>query len=155
MSMMGELRHVPTTLLPALQDRATRKQTATTVMAGDGISLDKAWNGLHYLLNGLCDEDPMGGKLLHGIDAGYGPPGLLSPDEVQKCALELSAIDEQTLRDRYDPADMMVEEIYPTVWDRDEEREGNLDWLLATFRNVRAFYQDAAQQGNAVLYFIS
>jgi hypothetical protein len=155
MSMIGELRHVPPALLPALQDRATRKQTAETVMAADGISLDKAWNGLGYLLNGMVDQDPMGGKLLHGIDFGYGPPGLLSPEEVQQCAAELAAIEEQALRDAYDPKGMMVEDIYPTVWDRPEERDSNLVWLLETFRNVRAFYQDAAERGNAVLYFLS
>jgi hypothetical protein len=153
MSMIGELRQVPATLIPALEERATRKATAASVMDAAGLSLGKAWNGLGYLLNGLCDEDPMGGKPLRGVDAGYGPPGLLTPEEVQKCAHELAAIDEQVLRDRFDPKGMDSEDVYPNVWH--EEGDDNLDWLLETFRSVRAFYQEAAQRGDAVLYFLS
>jgi hypothetical protein len=155
MSMIGELRHVPAGLLPALEDRATRKQTAEAVMESEGLSLDKAWNGLGYLLGGLCEEDPLGGKPVRGVDTGYGPPGLLSPDEVQTCARELAAIDEEALRSAYNPKGMMAEDVYPTVWDREDERDSNLAWLLETFRNVREFYQEAARQGNAVMYFLS
>jgi hypothetical protein len=157
MSMIGELRTVPAALLPALQgkDKAARVAAMTTVMDSDGVSLDKAWNGLGYLLGNFCTVDPMGGEPVFGVDPGYGPPGLLTPDEVRACARELAAIDERALRKAYDPEEMAADEIYPSIWDRAEERESNLTWLLEVFREVRTFYQDAAQRGDGVLYFLT
>ena len=155
MSMIGELRQVPATLLPALADRAKQREAAKVVMESKGLSLDKAWNGLGYLLEGLCDEDPMGGDPLFGVETGYGPPGLRAPAAVATCALALAAIDERSLRDAYDPAAMTREDLYPRIWDREDERERNLTWLLEVFRSVRDFYQDAARRGHGVLYFLS
>lgn len=155
MSMIGELRQVPATLIPALQDRAKCKAVAETVMDSAGLSLDKAWSGLGYLLEGRCDVDPMGGAAVVEVDAGYGPPGLLTPDEVKACARDLTSIDEQDLRSAYDPEDMSSQDIYPGIWDREDEHESNLSWLLEAFREVRAFYQDAAQRGHGVLYFLT
>jgi hypothetical protein len=155
MSMIGELRQVPAQLVPALEDRVQRREVARAVMASEGLSLDKAWSGLGFLLGGLCSEDPMGGQALHGVDSGYGPPELLVPEEVKACALELAGIDEPQLREAYDPSAMARENVYPNIWDRAGERERNLVWLLEAFRRVRDFYQDAARRGHGVLYFVS
>ncbi|MBC7973481.1 MAG: DUF1877 family protein [Myxococcales bacterium] len=153
--MIGELRQVPAGLVTALEDRARRREVAKVVMASEGLSLDRAWSGLGFLLGGLCAEDPMGGQVLHGVDSGYGPPELLVPEDVQACARELAALDEPTLREAYDPSAMARENVYPNIWDRPGERERNLAWLIETFRSVRDFYQDAARRGHGVLYFVS
>jgi hypothetical protein len=155
MSMIGELRHVPAGLVPALEDRVRRREAAKTVMASEGMSLDKAWSALGFLLGGLCAEDPLAGHAMHGVDSGYGPPELLTPSEVAACALELAGIDERSLRDAYDPSTMARENVYPDIWSREEERERHLTWLLEVFRRVRDFYQDAARSGHGVLYFVS
>jgi hypothetical protein len=155
MMMIGELRQVPARLVPALEDRVLRREAARVVMASEGLSLDKAWSGLGFLLGGLCSEDPMGGQVLHGVDSGYGPPELLVPEDVKVCALKLAELDELMLREAYDPSAMARENVYPNIWDRPGERERNLSWLLDTFRGVRDFYQDAAHRGHGVLYFVS
>jgi hypothetical protein len=155
MSMIGELRQVPTELIPAFADEATQSSAAETVMESEGLSLGKAWNALDYLLRGRCAIDPMGGATIDEVDTGYGPPGLLTADEVRTCARELAAIDEQVLRDAYDPAAMAAEDIYPSIWDREDERASNLTWLLSVFREMRTFYAEAAERGHGVLYFLT
>lgn len=155
MSMIGELRQVPATLIPALHDPAARKTALEAVMDSAGMSVDKAWDGLTALLELQCTNGPLEGVAVHGVDTGYGPPQLLTPEEVRQCARELSELGEDALREAYDPAGMTADGRYPDIWDREDEREQNLDWLLAVFREVRAFYQDAAQRGNGVLFFLT
>ena len=155
MSMIGELRQVPATLVPALEDRVKRREAATMVMALDGLSLDKAWSALGFLLGGLCAEDSLTGHALHGVDSRYGPPEPLTPPEVAACALERARTDHGSLRDAYDPPTMVRGNVYPNIWNRVEERERNLIWLLEVFRRVRDFYQDAARSGRGMLYFVS
>ncbi len=155
MSMIGELRQVPATLIPALHDKAAGKTALEAVMDAAGLSVDKAWDGLTALLEFRCTNGPLEGVPVYGVDTGYGPPQLITPDEVRQCADELSALGEDELREAYDPQGMAADGRYPQVWDREEERAQNLDWLLAVFREVRAFYQDAAQRGNGVLFFLT
>lgn len=155
MSMIGELRQVPATLIPAIHDKAARRTALEAVMDSAGLSVDKAWDGLTALLEFECTNGPLEGVPVVGVDTGYGPPQLVTPEEVQQCARELSAITEERLREAYDPDGMAADDRYPNIWDRADERESNLDWLLAVFRDVRAFYQDAAQRGNGVLFFLT
>jgi hypothetical protein len=155
MSMIGELRQVPATLIPALHDKAARKAALEAVMDSAGLTVDKAWDGLTGLLEFKCTNGPLEGVAVYGVDTGYGPPQLVTPDEVQLCARELSELSEDDLREAYDPDGMAADGRYPDIWDRADERDGNLDWLLAVFREVRAFYQDAAQRGNGVLFFLT
>lgn len=125
----------------------------------DELDLDKAWHGLHYLLTGTTyevrgDAGPaiIGGDPI-GPDLGMGPARLLMPDAVRAVAAGLDAIDEATLRARFDPAAMSEAEIYPHIWDDgDDEFDG---YLLPNFTRLRDFYRDAAASGDAVLLAVT
>jgi uncharacterized protein DUF1877 len=151
MSMIGELRRVPAAQIGALNDAAIEK-----LQDGEGLSLDKAWDGLRYLLLGRCKPNPMeDGEVLDGGDCGYGPAQLLEPDEVRACARSLAAIDEAKLRAAFDPDAMVGAEVYPSIWDREAERAQNLEWLIGAFRDLRAFCQDAGEHGDAVMFYLT
>lgn len=125
----------------------------------DELDLDKAWHGLHYLLNGTTyevrgDAGPaiIGGDPI-GPDLGMGPARLLMPDAVRAVAAGLDTLDEATLRDRFDPAAMSEAEIYPHIWeDGDDEFDG---YLLPNFTALRDFYRAAAEHGDGVLLAIT
>jgi hypothetical protein len=150
MSMNGELRVIP----PELMDQLDDEDVVEGLMDGDGISVGKAWNGLHYLYcgDGSAGESAIlgGVSLAHG-DTGYGPPQYLTPDEVATYARALDALTDEQLRDAYDAKAMTTEGVYPGGWDS----PSNLEWLLTEARNVRAFYRDAAAKGAGVLQFLS
>ncbi|MBZ0234574.1 MAG: YfbM family protein [Deltaproteobacteria bacterium] len=150
MSMNGELRLIPPELMDQLDDEAV----VEGLMVGDGISVGKAWNGLHYLYcgDGTAGESAISGgiPLDHG-DTGYGPPQYLTPDEVATYARELEAMTDDRLRDAYDAKEMEKEGVYPGGWDD----PSNLEWLLTEARSVREFYRDAAAKGAGVLQFLS
>jgi hypothetical protein len=72
------------------------------------LSLEKAWDGLHYLLTGVPvgGEEPLcflrrGGKRV-GRNLGYGRPRLLDAEFVQRLDAALQEISEEQLWARFD-----------------------------------------------------
>jgi hypothetical protein len=136
-------------------DRGTGGSAATSGRRRR-LSIDKAWHGLHFLLIGDAEstDGELGPVVLGGTeigeDEGYGPARYFEPGEVAALA---AALDRDGVEDeiaaRYDPARMTELSIYPFGWEDDEEDER--EWLLDAFREVRAFYRDAAADGSAVV----
>jgi hypothetical protein len=157
MSMIGELRHVPATLFAPLGDKATRKRVADDVMEADGLSLNKLWNAMSYVLERVCGEDPIRsvGDPLDFVDTGYGPPMLMTVEDVQAAAVALADVDEGDLREAFDPDDMKAEQVYCQPGDDEAERAAYLDELLGLFRELRAFVEEAADRGHGVLWYLT
>lgn len=119
------------------------------------LDLDKAWHGIHFLLNGAAwtvgegaGAAVLGGEEI-GEDNGYGPARLLGPQAVQAIAAGLGALSVEALRARFDPQAMDAADIYPGIWD--EGIEAFDTYLGPYFAQLREFYQAAAAGGQAVL----
>ena len=130
---------------------------------GEGLEtdLDKAWHGIHYLLTGTAWEgaEPLnfivcGGKEVGDVDVGYGPARVFSSDEVKKIADAVGAIDENELRQRFDPEEMKSLEIYPDIWDRDPEDDDTLGYCIEYYDYLRRFLSDAAGNSMGVALYI-
>jgi hypothetical protein len=120
------------------------------------LDLDKHWHGVHYLLTGTAwdlGDGAAGAAVLGGADigadGGYGPARLVDADLVRAIAAGLDSLDEQTLRERFDPAAMSAAEIYPDIW-----TDVDADDLLEHVGVLRDFYRSAADNGQAVLLAI-
>jgi len=130
---------------------------------GDGapansIDIDKAWHGIHYLLNedGNGGDEPLCWAILGGDeigdDQGCGPVRILQPDLVKSIAGAL--IDESTFKSRYEPEAMEAAQIYPeTIWVRDGSEA--LDYLAEYYRELVAFYLAAAERGDGIVLWIA
>ncbi|QLQ36838.1 YfbM family protein [Micromonospora robiginosa] len=146
---------------PELSAAAADPTTVAPLLHGDDplLDLDKSWHGLHYLLTGTAwdTDDGAGAAILGGEpigdDVGYGPPRLLAPDAVRAVADGLDAVNEATLRARFDPDAMTDEGIYPAIWhDGDDEFD---TYLWPSFVELRRFYRTAATQGEGVLLAVT
>jgi Domain of unknown function (DUF1877) len=120
----------------------------------DGLSLEKSWHVLHYLLTGKAEEAPpplgnaiLGGQQI-GEDLGYGPARFLTPQAVREVATALNAISKDDLRKRFDLKAMMAAKIYP-VRDQSELRLAQDYFAL-----VSRYYAEAAAAGNAMLLWV-
>jgi len=119
-----------------------------------GISLEKAWHGVHYLLCGASMPDAtilgqvvMGGTEIGEDFSGYGEARYFTPAEVVATARELGRANlEDEIKARFDPARMNDTKIYPGGWD-----VTGGDWLFEEFRRLCDFYAEASAQGNAVV----
>jgi hypothetical protein len=124
------------------------------------IDIDKAWNGIHYLLTGsvesngtLASKVIMGGEDI-GPDRGYGPAQLLKPTEVKAIAHLLEGTTPDILRQRFRPKEMTRADVYPgVIWERDGDDA--LRYVLDYYKKLVAFYKRAAERGQAVILVIS
>lgn len=163
MSMVAVYRRVSPERLDALiQEPETvweliQEEEEGTVPEDELLSIDKAWHGLHYLLNGdpwagqwpLYDAI-MGGERLGNEDVGYGPARYLTPAQVADIAEVLSVIRPDELEGRYDAEAMTTAEIYPGIW----EQEDALDYLLSHYANLVQFFLEAAGREEAVIMIV-
>jgi hypothetical protein len=134
---------------------------AAQLQLGEGdvaeTDLDKAWHGIHYLLTGSAweGEAPLdfllqGGTVLGEEEEDEPAPRLFSADEVKAIGHALAALDDDDLRARYDPDAMQRLDIYPDIWDGEEE----LDYCLEYFGQLQDFVADAARHERAIVIVI-
>lgn len=123
----------------------------------NGIEVDKAWHGIHYLLaNDAWGGDPplanavLGGTAI-GDDVGYGPVRYLTAEEVLAVANALKQIAPAEYRERYDERKLLKNQIYPQFWHDADDAAG---YLLSWYEEMRSYYLDAATKGNAMLKYV-
>jgi hypothetical protein len=125
------------------------------------LDLDKAWHGVHVLVNGDVGAvtTPAGAAFFGGepvgpdggdADGGYGPARLLRPELVQESARVLRELDLVALLTRYDPQAWDEDGVYPSGW-----AEGDAQaHLLPAVQQLREFLTAAAREGQAVVSMI-
>jgi hypothetical protein len=120
----------------------------------EGLSLDKSWHALHYLLTGHAEEapPPLGNAILGGTelgeDMGYGPARFLTPEEVRATSNALNKLSADDLAGRCDLPTMIAAEIYAC------REEGDLGLAQEYFSELVRYYADAATRGNAMLLYL-
>lgn len=120
----------------------------------DGLSLEKSWHSLHYLLTGSAREvdSPLGNAILGGKeigpDLGYGPARFLDAAQVSEVSTALNSISKDDLAQRFDLNTMMAAQIYACA---DEEE---LELAQHYFEHVVKYYAEAAKRGDAMLLYI-
>lgn len=141
---------------------ASSTEADSNVSAGDLSDLDKAWHGIHYLLTGSAYEGdaPLdflvaGGREVGDIDVGYGPARVLTSAETRRVRDALRLLDDETLRSRFDPRDMMEKEIYPEIWDRPPADEDTLGYLIDNLQVLRTFLDKAVAQNVGLVLYLS
>ena len=149
--MMGDFRLLPTS---AIDDLAARPEGALEflydeeVAVSDRMSVDKAWHGIHFLLNGAAWEgDPpldfivRGGREL-GHDGGYGPARGFTAKELSAICVALEPFIPGVLRKRFNIDALLEGAIYPNQWSGDEG-----EWLIDTFAQLKRFLGSGATRG--------
>lgn len=153
-------------LIGRLFGKRTRTDDVPPLDLGDGegieMDLDKAWHGLHYLLTGTAwaGKAPenfivAGGREVGTVEVGYGPARALTADETRAVADVLDRMDDDTLRARFDPADMTAKEIYPDIWDRDADEDDTLGYVLENAQALRDFLAQATTNGVGMVTHLS
>ena len=143
------------------QARITNFSLELVENEGADTDLDKAWHGIHYLLTGSVWEgdEPLnfliaGGGTIGEIDVGYGPARCIKSDLVRRIHEHLSGISVEELKSRFEPGKMMANEIYPEIWDRIED-DGNLDYLIEYFKELKHFISKAVENNLGIIISIS
>lgn len=147
--------------VPGLLAEPARIDDVLDPDADDVLDLDKAWHGVHVLINGDIGEvtTPAGAAFFGGepvgpdggdADGGYGPARLMRPELVQESARALGELDLMALLERYDPQAWDADGVYPSGWGEGEA----LSYLLPALQQLREFLTGAARDGQAVVSMI-
>ncbi len=123
------------------------------------IDVDKAWHAIHVTLTGGIDEvdTALGLVVLGGTefgeDGGYGPPRLLTPEQVRVASEALDELGPGGFAEQLDIGELDRLQAYPSVWteDHDELRA----WLGDGFDVVAATFRRASADGSAMLIMLS
>jgi hypothetical protein len=127
---------------------------------GEHLDLDRAWQGIHFLLTGtdLGGDPPL--NFIHrpedwvgDVDVGLGPARAVRSDEVREIAAELESLPREKIAERFDPERMMELAIYPEIWDRDPAEDDTLGYLLAYYDELRPFMLRAADRGHGLIIY--
>lgn len=155
MSMTLELHAVNDDEINGLMDGDP--ETCEAFLSNGGTSLDKAWDGIHFVLtgkkfgdgSGKMSYEPFGDRYLDAVDAGYGPATYLAPEEVAVVARHLKGISAEAFAALVDANAMRAAEIYPIQ--PSETDEDVRAFLSPGYETMKSFYTDAAGLGMSVV----
>ena len=167
--LLEQLRQLEERALLKRVEELTEDETAETcdldkmwdVLRAEVCDLDKMWDALHFVLTGdtlsdTADHDPLS-------EAVCGSDFLLTQEmhvggiparRVKEIAQALHEVDFAARLAALQMSDFAAAEIYPNIWDRPEEEDDIRAELQECFADLQAFYDNAAEQGNAVLVMI-
>ncbi len=125
------------------------------------VDIDKAWEGIIFLLTGQCLADadhPLLAVLFSGQvidndqDLGYGPAHYVTPEQTVELNSQISQITVADLKQRFDPERMIELGIYPEIWDDSPE---TFEYLKEYFNIVQQVYREASSKNEAIVSFIN
>jgi hypothetical protein len=119
------------------------------------LRLQKAWHGVHWLVNGVAEggAPPLDELITGGTPIGpklaYGPATILSAAEVKTLSAALEALSVETVKSRFNLDAAISAGIYGVQENRDSV------WLASSYEQLKALYARAARNGNALLRWLS
>jgi hypothetical protein len=125
------------------------------------LSIDKAWHVLHFLFTGSAWEGdfPSGflcsaGETVGDNDVGYGPARWFDRDQVAKISDYLQQLDDQKLREKLVPEQLVENDIYPSAWD-DCDVDDEWAYCYEFLSSMRAFLLDAKMKRMALIVYLN
>lgn len=125
--------------------------------------IDKMWDAHHFLLTGKSAAEPLENNLISeaivgqflasGEDTGEFIAGIRS-DRVKEIAEALQTIDFEGYIEQFNMNKFAENEIYPDIWEYEEEADEIKDDLRLSFESLKKFYEKMSKQGSAVLVSI-
>ena len=123
--------------------------------------VDKAWFGIHFLLNGTTGEGkpPLnfiitGGQEAKGCDIGYGPGRMFTSVQVKEIDKALQGISKERFLTRHDPKQLIDKKTFPNLLEMLQE-EDSLDYLYGNFDHMKQGIYRIAEQNMGMIVGLS
>ena len=125
--------------------------------------IDKMWDALHFLLTGKSANEPIKDNLISEAIVGqFNISGEeieefisgTKSDRVKEIAKALQELDFETYIDKFDMNAFHQNDIYPNIWEYEDEADEIKDDLRTSFESLKKFYEKMAAQESAVLVSI-
>ncbi len=125
------------------------------------VDIDKSWDGIIFLLTGqslATSKHNLVRILFSGQiideeqDLGYGPAHYLTAELVAELNGEISAITIADLKQRFNPERMNELEVYPIIWDEEDDA---FDYLADGFLTLQNVFAEATKNEEAIITFMN
>ena len=116
------------------------------------LDIDKMWDVLHFVLTGVSadhriDDNPLSQAVL-GVTSIEDLSDYMAYTEHSQIADIVAALEQFDMDQALESFDMKAckeAELYPNIWDYDEEEEEIIDELLHDFEQMKVFYKKSAR----------
>ena len=125
--------------------------------------IDKMWDALHCLLTGKSASEPIENNEISEAIVGQFNISEQKIEEfisgtranrVKDIAKALQEINIEPYLEKFSMKEFAKKEIYPCIWEHEEEADEILEELRECFENLKEFYQKMEEQNSAVLVSI-
>lgn len=125
--------------------------------------LDKMWDALHFLLTGKSASEPVKNDLLSEAIVGQFPISEeemgeyiagIGADRVKEIACLLQKVDFEIYLEKFNRSNFAKNDIYPDIWDYEEEEDEMKDDFRTFLESLREFYVRMAEKECAVIVSI-
>ncbi|MDU3962219.1 MAG: YfbM family protein [Veillonella sp.] len=123
------------------------------------LDIDKMWDVLHFVLTGVgtdnpIDDNPLSQAVL-GVTAIEDVSEYLAYTEHNELENIVTALDAFDIEQALETFDMMAckeAELYPDIWDDDDEKDEIIEEILDYFEHMKGFYKKVlASNGNVLI----
>ena len=123
------------------------------------LDIDKMWDVLHFVLTGVgtehrMDDNPLSQAVL-GVTSIEDISKYIAYTEYSQIADIVTALDEFDIEQALETFDMMAckeAEIYPNIWDYDDEKDEIIEEILDYFEHMKGFYKKVLESnGNVII----
>lgn len=117
--------------------------------------IDKIWDALHFLLTGKSASEPIEDDVISEAIVGhfniYEEDYIVGTksDRVKEIAKALQEIDFEAYLNEFEMSAFRQKEIYPNIWEYEEEADKIKDELRDSFESLKKFYEKIAEQEKA------
>ena len=124
------------------------------------LDVDRAWHAIQFTLTGAAsggDSDNvfsrlvLSGNTLFDDDDEFSAR-LIAPGDVKELAAALEDLTWEDVRGRFNVSDMLDQDIYPVT--EEENEEEFFDYVWSYLSDMKDFFDDAAAEDQAVIFYM-
>lgn len=125
------------------------------------VNIDKMWDVMHFVLTGVDSSEPIRNNALSeaivGVDSIEGISEFIAyidKSRIREIVLALQNFDFKKAMENFSMKACQKAELYPNIWEYEEEAEEIKEELIEHFESMKDFYKKILEQNGNVLVTI-